>query len=74
MLEFTCSIVILVLLYLVVITIGLRIGDLAAVHKATRDGAREAAITGSITAGEIKAVQTAWVWGLSVKKQMPHFW
>ena len=68
MLEFTVSIVILVLLYLVIITIGLRIADLAAVNKAARDGGRQAAITGSLSAGENKAYETAWEEGLEVSR------
>ena len=68
MLEFTGSIVILVLLYLVVITIGLHIADLSAVNKATRDGGRQAAITGDVVAGENKAAETAWAWGLDLSR------
>jgi hypothetical protein len=68
MLEFAGSMVILVLLYLVIITIGLRLADLAAVNKATRDGGRQAAISGSLVEGEQKGLETAWVWGLDVNR------
>ena len=64
MLEFAGSIVILVLLYLAIITVGLHIADLAAVNKAARDGGRQTAITGDLNDGEIKARETAWAWGL----------
>ena len=64
MLEFAGSIVIIVLLYLVIITIGLRIEDLSAVNKAARDGGRQTAITSVLADGAAKAHQTAWSWGL----------
>ena len=68
MLEFAGSIVIVVLLYLVIITIGLRIEDLSVVNKAARDGGRQTAITSNLTDGEIKANETAWSWGLDLDK------
>ena len=64
MLEFAGSIILLLLLYLIIITIGLRIADLAAVNKAARDGGRQTAITGSLSDGENRAADTAWAWGL----------
>ena len=64
MLEFAASIVILVLLYLAIITVGFYIADLAAVNKAARDGGRQTAITGVLSDGEVKARETAWAWGL----------
>jgi len=64
MLEFAFSIIILVLLYLVIITVGLRIGDLVALNKVARDGGREAAITGDINQGQNKASDTAWAYKL----------
>ncbi|MCL2766331.1 MAG: pilus assembly protein [Peptococcaceae bacterium] len=68
MLEFAGCIVIIVLLYLVIITLGLRVEDLSAINKAARDGGRQTAITSSLIDGENKAKETAWAWGLDPGK------
>ena len=68
LLEFAGSMVILVLLYLVIITVGLHLADLAAVNKAARDGGRQTAITGGLADGANKARETAWAWGLDPRR------
>ncbi len=68
MLEFTGSIILFVLLYLFLITIGLRIADYSAVQKVARDAGREATITGNMNDGYYKAQETAWMWHLDPNK------
>lgn len=74
MLEFTGSIIIFLMLYLFLITIGLRIADYSAVQKVARDGGRQATITGSVTKGMDKALQTAWMWKLDTNKTNVNFY
>lgn len=73
MIEFAGSIIILLVIYLGMITLGLRIADYSAVQKVARDGAREVAISGSIAQAENRARQSAWLWGLKPEKLSVNF-
>lgn len=68
MIEFAGSIIIFIMLYLLLITIGLRIADYSALQKVARDGGRAATITGNISDSYNKAAQTAWMWKLDPYK------
>lgn len=65
LIEFALSFIVLVVLFFGVVTVGLAVGDYVAIKKAAREGAREATITGSDYAGQVKALQAAWLWGLN---------
>lgn len=73
MIEFAASMILLLVLYLGMITLGLRINESIAMQKVVRDGAREVAITSSLSQGEAKALESAWVWGLEPNKVQINF-
>lgn len=73
MIEFAASMILLMVLYLGLITLGLRIDESIAMQKVVRDGAREVASTGSTSQGEAKALESAWVWGLEPNKLQINF-
>ena len=73
MLEFAGSLIVLLILYLGMVTLGLRIDESISLQKVVRDGTREVAITGSFSQGEAKARESAWVWGLDADQMQARF-
>lgn len=65
LIEFAFAMIVLIVLFFGVVTVGFYIADHVAIQKVAREGIREATITGSEDAGRDKAIQAAWLWGLN---------
>ena len=68
MLEFVMSVTILMVIFLAAITLSVQFADYYGIQKVAREGAWEASITGDTSWGKVKALQSAWLWGLKPEK------
>lgn len=68
MLEFVMSVSILMVIFLAAITLSVQFADYYGIQKVAREGAREASVTGDVSWGRAKALQSAWLWGLKPEK------
>ena len=73
MLEFVMSVSILLVIFLAAITLASQFADYYGIQKVAREGAREASITGDVSWGRTKALQSAWLWGLKSNKIIVNF-
>ncbi|WP_165859223.1 TadE/TadG family type IV pilus assembly protein [Desulfofundulus salinus] len=72
--EFAAASLVLVILFLGMMTLWGVLNDYANINKVCREGAREAALTGSEYAGYMKALEVAWVWGLKPERLSVEFY